>query len=66
MSGQDRTTAEGKASSVQFVHFPFTSAQIAAFSAPGAQVILGLDHRNYGHMAVLPEAVRAELAKDFD
>jgi hypothetical protein len=63
---QDRTTAEGKASSVQFVHFPFTPAQIAAFSAPGAQVILGLDHPNYGHMAVLPEAVRAELAKDFD
>lgn len=32
---------------------------------PGAQVVLGLDHANYGHMAVLPEAVRAELAKDF-
>jgi hypothetical protein len=62
---QDRTTAEGKASSVQFVHFRFTPAQIAAFSAPGAQVVLGLDHPNYGHMAVLPEAVRAELAKDF-
>jgi hypothetical protein len=62
---QDRTTAEGKASSVQFVHFPFTAAQIAAFTAPGAQVVLGLDHPNYGHMAVLPEAVRAELAKDF-
>ena len=28
---QDRTTAEGKASSVQFVHFPLTPAQIAAF-----------------------------------
>ena len=26
---QDRTTAEGKASSVQFVHFPFTREQIA-------------------------------------
>jgi hypothetical protein len=63
---QDRTTAEGKASSVQFVHFPFTAAQIAAFRAPDAQVVLGLDHRNYGHMAVLPDAVRAELAKDFD
>jgi len=63
---QDRTTAEGKASSVQFVHVPFTPAQIAAFRAPGAQVILGFDHPNYGHMAVLPEAVRAELAKDFD
>jgi hypothetical protein len=62
---QDRTTAEGKASSVQFVHFPFTPSQIAAFSTPGAQVVLGLDHPNYGHMAVLPEAVRAELAKDF-
>ncbi|MEJ0019141.1 MAG: DUF3501 family protein [Acetobacteraceae bacterium] len=63
---QDRTTAEGKASSVQFVHFPFTAAQIAAFRAPDAQVILGLDHRNYGHMAVLPDAVRTELATDFD
>ncbi len=63
---QDRTSEEGKASSVQFVHFPFARAQIAAFSAPGAEVILGLDHRNYRHMAVLPEAVRAELARDFD
>ncbi len=62
---QDRTTEEGKASSVQFVHFKFTPAQIAAFSKSGAQVILGLEHRNYGHMAVLPEAIRAELAKDF-
>jgi hypothetical protein len=31
---QDRTTAEGKASSVQFVHFPFTPAQIKPSSAP--------------------------------
>lgn len=63
---QDRTTAEGKASSVQFVHFPFTAAQIAAFRKPGTEVILGFSHANYGHMAVVPEAVRAELAKDLD
>jgi hypothetical protein len=62
---QDRTTADGKASSVQFVHFPFTDAQIAAFRTPGAQVILGLSHPAYSHMAVLQEAVRAELAGDF-
>lgn len=62
---QDRTTAEGKASSVQFVHFPFTAAQITKFRAPNAQVILGLDHPNYGHMAVLSEPVRAALAGDF-
>jgi hypothetical protein len=63
---QDRTTAEGKASSVQFVHFPFTAEQIAAFRQPGAQVALGLEHPAYTHIAVIPEAVRAELAGDFD
>lgn len=62
---QDRTTAEGKASSVQFVHFPFTDAQVAAFREPGARVLIGLTHQNYGHLAVIPEAVRAELAGDF-
>jgi hypothetical protein len=51
---------------VQFVHFPFTAAEIAAFRAPGAQVVLGLSHPLYGHMAVLADAVRAELARDFD
>ncbi len=63
---QDRTTAEGKASSVQFVHFPFTQAQIAAFRQPGAQLILGFSHPAYSHMAVVAEATRAELAGDFD
>jgi predicted SnoaL-like aldol condensation-catalyzing enzyme len=63
---QDRTTAEGKASSVQFVHFPFTPAQIAAIRTPGTPVIVGMGHANYNHMAVLPENVRTELSGDFD
>ena len=63
---QDRTSAEGKASSVQFVHFPFTPAQIAAFKQPDTQVILGLSHPAYSHMAVLNESTRAALAGDFD
>lgn len=63
---QDRTTAEGKASSVQFVHFPLTPAQIATFSRPGAEVVIGFTHPQYGHMAVLPEQVRAELTQDFE
>jgi hypothetical protein len=62
---QDRTTAEGKASSVQFVHFVFSPAQIAAFSKPAAQVVLGFTHPRYAHMAVISEDVRAELARDF-
>ena len=63
---QDRTTAEGKASSVQFVHFRLTPAQIAAFRGGQGRVTLGLSHPNYSHMAVMPDAVRTELARDFD
>ncbi len=62
----DRTTADGKASSVQFVHFDFTDAQAEAFKQPGAKAIVGIDHPNYGHMAVVPEATRAALAADLD
>ena len=62
----DRTNAAGKASSVQFVHFPFTQEAAAAFKTEGAQVILGIGHENYAHMAVMPEAVRVALAEDLD
>jgi hypothetical protein len=61
---RENTSPEGKASSVQFVTFPFTAAQKALFRQPGAQVTLGIDHPNYGHMAMLPEPVRAALAED--
>ncbi len=61
----DRTSAEGKASSVQFIHFPFTAAQIAKFRQAGTEVVLGFSHANYGHMSMLPEPVRAALAGDF-
>jgi uncharacterized protein DUF3501 len=62
----DRTTAEGKASSVQFVHFPFTPDQIAKFRAPGTRVVVGFKHPSYAHMTVMPEEVRGALAEDFD
>jgi hypothetical protein len=62
----DRTTAQGKASAVQFIHFPFTPEQIAKFRRPDSQVVLGFSHPAYGHMVVMPEAVRASLADDFD
>jgi hypothetical protein len=61
----DYTSADGKASSVQFVHFPFTAAQILAFRAPGTEVILAVTHPQYGHMTALPQDMREELAKDF-
>ncbi|MCY4238015.1 MAG: DUF3501 family protein [Rhodospirillaceae bacterium] len=62
----DRTSADGKASSVQFVHFPFTDAQAAAFKSGEGQTVLGVGHRNYAHMAVLPETVRNALSEDLD
>lgn len=62
----DRTTADGKASSIQFLHFPFTVAQVEKFRTADAQVSLAIGHEKYGHLAVLPEAVRLALAGDFD
>lgn len=62
---QERSREDGKASSVQFVHFAFTPGQIAKFRDPGTEVVAGFSHPNYGHMAVMPEAVRAALAADF-
>ena len=60
---EDRTTPDGKTSSVHWLRFSFAPEQIAKFKRENA--VLGIAHRNYGHMAVLPDAVRAELAKDF-
>lgn len=62
----DRTTLEGKTSSVHWVRFRFTPAQVQAFSNASEAVILGISHENYGHMAIIPAEKRAELAKDFD
>lgn len=62
---RENTTAEGKASSVQFVRFKFSPAQIAKFRDPATQVLVGIDHSNYGHIAVMPEPVRAALTEDF-
>lgn len=63
---RENTTPEGKASSVQFITFPFSADQIARFKTQGTRVLAGFDHPNYGHIAILPEAVRAALAEDFD
>ncbi|MGH7036349.1 MAG: DUF3501 family protein [Stellaceae bacterium] len=62
---RENTSPEGKASAVQFVRFPFTAQQKAKFCQAGAQVLCGIAHPQYGHIAVMPEMVRAVLAQDF-
>lgn len=59
----DRTTPDGKTSSVHWVRFKFTTDQIARFKTE--RVVIGIGHRNYGHMAVLSDETRAALAQDF-
>jgi hypothetical protein len=61
---EDRTTADGKTSSVHWLRFKFTPSQAAAFRAEAEPVVIGMQHPNYGHMAVMPAATRAALAQD--
>ncbi len=65
-SDLERTNASGKASAVQFIHFPFTPTQRALFKTSGQRVVVGVNHPNYGHMAVMPEAMRVALVADLD
>jgi hypothetical protein len=62
----ENTSPEGKASSVQFIKFPFAPEQIEKFKTPGTSIVIGFDHPNYPHMAAMTEAVRAALGQDFD
>lgn len=62
----DRTTAEGKASSVHFLHFPMSEEQAVAFRSGEGEAVLGIGHSAYRHMAVLPEDTRAELSGDLE
>jgi hypothetical protein len=59
----DRTTADGKTSSVHWLRFKLSRDQIARFKKE--RLVIGIAHENYGHMAVLGDATRAALEKDF-
>lgn len=62
----ERSTEDGKASSVHFLHFPFTQAARDAFGNRETEVTLGIRHEGYAHMAEIPNNVRNALAEDFD
>jgi hypothetical protein len=61
----DRTSAEGKASSVQFIHFNFTDDQIEKFQSNSSEIELGIDHKEYSHSTKLSEENIASLSTDF-
>ena len=61
----DRTSAEGKASSVQFVHFKFNEEQIQNFKSDGVDVEIGMDHKEYSHTTKLSTKNLSSLSADF-
>ena len=61
----DRTSAEGKASSVQFIHFNFTDEQIQKFKSTDVNIELGMDHKEYSHTTKLSKENIASLTADF-
>ena len=62
----DRTSAEGKASSVQFIHFNFTDDQIKEFKLNSSEIELGIDHKEYSHSTKLSEENISSLSADFN
>jgi hypothetical protein len=61
----ERTTPDGKTSSVHWVRFKFIAQQIEKFRTASVEAVLGLAHPAYSHMAVIMPDIRGELAKDF-
>ena len=62
----DRTSKDGKASSVHFLHFDFTEDLIKEFVKEGSTILLGFSHKNYKHFSELSPEVKSELKKDFN
>jgi hypothetical protein len=61
----DRTSAEGKASSVQFIHFKFNDDQINKIKSGNLSIELGIDHKEYTHMTKLTDDNLKSLLTDF-
>ena len=61
----DRTSTQGKASSVQFIHFKFKDDQIAKFKSDSVSIELGIDHKEYAHTTKLTEDNIKSFLADF-
>ena len=61
----DRTSADGKASSVQFIHFKLNDDQINKFKSGSLNIELGIDHKEYSHTTKLTENNIKSLLADF-
>ena len=62
----DRTSAEGKASSVQFTHFEFNEEQINKFKEISNEISIGIEHEFYTHVTKLTDNTKKVLSLDFN
>ena len=62
----DRTSAEGKASSVQFIHFKLNDDQITKFKSNSLNIEVGIDHKEYSHTTKLTQESVKSLSADFN
>ena len=61
----DRTSEEGKASSVQFLHFNFSDEQIKKFKDLNTEIKIGINHNLYKHNTIISKDTQNALIKDF-
>ena len=61
----DRTSDEGKASSVQFIHFYFSNEQVKIFKDLNTKINIGINHILYSHITTLTKENKKSLIKDF-
>ena len=61
----DRTSEDGKASSVHFLHFDFSDEEIKKFKDKNLRVLIGFDHENYMHFSEFSINSKKELSSDF-
>ena len=62
----DRTSADGKASSVQFIHFKFNDNQINKFKSDSPKIEIGISHDEYSHSTKLNDLTIKSLMSDFN
>ena len=61
----DRTSIEGKASSVQFIHFKLNDNQIEKFKSGNSSIEIGINHNEYSHATKLTKDNVSSLSADF-
>ena len=61
----DRTSNEGKASSVQFIHFKLNDNQIEKFKSGNSSIEISINHNEYSHATKLTKDNVSSLSADF-